>query len=297
MGSPAGHRGAEPTSAPGSDPVGQPTAPARDLADILREAGVEASGRGGRRRRTDDNDESDGAPDPPRMDTAPVLTRPSVNRGWAPVTWPPAADSAPDADPWPSAAQAAEVGHADEAAQTPTALPAPGTDGADRSYDAADRSYDRADRSYDDTDSTDGWGGPGAAEHGTGSANAAAVHVPAHAIRSASPMSTAAAPDSDPDDPDRPTTGGIGAWVILVVELLAALGLGVAVWFAFSALWELLPFAAAFAGPLVVTGLVAVAGALRARTGRNPLGLPTLCILVFAGMVLVVLPAATVVVP
>ncbi len=104
-----------------------------------------------------------------------------------------------------------------------------------------------------------------------------------------------------PEDPEEdaavPLPSGALSWAVLVVELLAALGLGVAAWYAFSALWDLLPYVAVFAGPLVVTGLVAVAGALRARTGRNPLGLPTLCILVFAGTVLVVLPAATLIVP
>jgi hypothetical protein len=109
----------------------------------------------------------------------------------------------------------------------------------------------------------------------------------------------ATAPEDDPDEEDSavPRTSGVLSWAILGVELLAALGLGVAAWYAFSALWDLLPYVAAFAGSLVVTGLVAVAGALRARTGRNPLGLPTLCILVFAGTVLVVLPAATLIVP
>jgi len=103
--------------------------------------------------------------------------------------------------------------------------------------------------------------------------------------------------DDDEIDSVVPVRGGVASWTILAVELLAALGLGVAAWYAFSAVWELLPYVAAFAGPLVVTGLVAVAGALRSRTGRNPLGLPTLCILVFAGTVLVVLPAATVIIP
>jgi len=117
-----------------------------------------------------------------------------------------------------------------------------------------------------------------------------------HANRSASPVATAA-PTEDDTDAAQPPRGGVASWAILAVELLAALGLGVAAWYAFSAVWELLPYVAAFAGPLVVTGLVAVAGALRARTGRNPLGLPTLCILVFAGTVLVVLPAATVIIP
>ncbi|MDQ3735651.1 MAG: hypothetical protein M3400_16920 [Actinomycetota bacterium] len=118
-----------------------------------------------------------------------------------------------------------------------------------------------------------------------------------HANRSPSPLASSPAEDPEETDAALPLRGGVASWAILAVELLAALGLGVGAWYAFSALWELLPYVAAFSGPLVVTGLVAVAGALRARTGRNPLGLPTLCILVLAGMVLVVLPAATVIIP
>jgi len=120
---------------------------------------------------------------------------------------------------------------------------------------------------------------------------------PSHGLRSRSPL--ALEPPEEPEDESSAVAlhSGVASWAILGVELLAALGLGVGVWYAFSALWDLLPYVAAFAGPLVVTGLVAVAGALRARTGRNPLGLPTLCILVFAGMVLVILPAATLIVP
>ena len=120
---------------------------------------------------------------------------------------------------------------------------------------------------------------------------------PSHANRSASPLASSLPEDPEEAESALPLRGGAASWAILAVELVAALGLGVAAWYAFSALWELLPYVAAFAGPLVITGLVAVAGALRARTGRNPLGLPTLCILVFAGTVLVVLPAATVIIP
>ncbi len=131
----------------------------------------------------------------------------------------------------------------------------------------------------------------------TGAAGNGGPSAPAHANRSPSPLAPAPAEDPDETESAVPLQSGAISWAILVVELLAALGLGVAAWYAFSALWDLLPYAAALAGPLVVTGLVAVAGALRARTGRNPLGLPTLCILVFAGTVLVVLPAATLIVP
>ncbi|MDQ4039174.1 MAG: hypothetical protein M3313_12715, partial [Actinomycetota bacterium] len=132
---------------------------------------------------------------------------------------------------------------------------------------------------------------------GLRSADSTATAGTSHANRSPSPVATTPPAEQDQDAVVLPLRGGVASWVILAVELLAALGLGVAAWYAFSAVWELLPYVAAFAGPLVVTGLVAVAGALRARTGRNPLGLATLCILVFAGTVLVVLPAATVIVP
>lgn len=130
-----------------------------------------------------------------------------------------------------------------------------------------------------------------------GPVEAPSTSTTSHANRSASPVATTPAADEDEIASAVPVRGGVASWAILAVELLAALGLGVAAWYAFSAVWELLPYVAAFAGPLVVTGLVAVAGALRSRTGRNPLGLPTLCILVFAGTVLVVLPAATVIIP
>ncbi len=145
------------------------------------------------------------------------------------------------------------------------------------------------------TTATNGRQPPSAAA--TGAFGNGGPPAPAHANRSPSPLAPAPADDPSEDDSAVALHSGAISWAILVVELLAALGLGVAAWYAFSALWELLPYAAALAGPLVVTGLVAVAGALRARTGRNSLGLPTLCILVFAGTVLVVLPAATLIVP
>lgn len=252
-----------------------PSSPARGLADILREAGVPAAGRGGRRRRADDEtDAADTAgPDPgdslnrqttftngspselpwSRTDTAPVLTD-----GWSSLS-----------TGWPDEASARTSSRIDTAHDADTA------DNADNADTAA---------TADTADST------------VGPVDSGSTAAASHTTRSPSPVSTTPPPEADPEDAVAAPSAAIG-WAILLVEVLAAFGLGVAVWYAFSALWDLLPYVAAFAGPLVVTGLVAVAGALRARTGRNPLGLPTLCILVFAGTVLVVLPAATLVVP
>ena len=71
-----------------------------------------------------------------------------------------------------------------------------------------------------------------------------------------------------------------------------AAAVGVGVYFAFTVLWEMLPHLAVVASPLVVTGLVAGVGAWRQRSGRGPLGIRLLALLVFAGTVLTILPAA-----
>ena len=55
------------------------------------------------------------------------------------------------------------------------------------------------------------------------------------------------------------------------------------VYFAFTVLWEMLPHLAVVASPLVVTGLVAGVGAWRQRSGRGPLRIRLLALLVFAG--------------
>jgi len=299
----------------------------RGLADILREAGISAAGAGGRRRRRDDADPvyetaaggtrrdrdidqtaettydfttveaadpfrtdvgglssylltdtptADRSPDPPpRTDTGPVLTH-----GWAtPGTgWPEVGARAR-----PTLDSPYSTGRPPAPALTPAAVRPPAAAGGPRQPPVrtpapavtatASVSPSHANRP---------------AEAGSAS--------PSHANRASSPAARTPA-EPDQEESALPLRGGAVSWAILIVELLAALGLGIAAWYAFSALWELLPFVAAFAGPLVVTGLVAVAGALRARTGRNPLGLPTLCILVFAGTVLVVLPATTVILP
>ncbi|MGY1837795.1 MULTISPECIES: hypothetical protein [unclassified Modestobacter] len=91
-----------------------------------------------------------------------------------------------------------------------------------------------------------------------------------------------------------PVSGPQGAlaWVRFVGELVVALAVGIGLYFAFTLLWELMPYAALVAAPLVVTGLVAGAAAWRQRQGQGPLPVRLLAGLLLAGTVLVIAPAA-----
>lgn len=332
--------------------------PARGLADILREAGIDAAGTGGRRRRRDnthtaDDEDSDtteapvvGVGDGQRSTvqnaesdvgglSAYFLTRSDLATPEHPAPGPPDAMAAPDptapapktatpkaATPKPPTPKAPAARAPAARAPTPktAAARAPAARPRDRETPAIVPAALLPPRTDTGPVPTVGWssrgtgwpesstaasttGGPLSTSLATASspanqsAESTSTSGTSHANRSASPVATTPPVDDDEIDAGVPARGGVASWAILAVELLAALGLGVAAWYAFSAVWELLPYVAAFAGPLVVTGLVAVAGALRSRTGRNPLGLPTLCVLVFAGTVLVVLPAATVIIP
>lgn len=82
------------------------------------------------------------------------------------------------------------------------------------------------------------------------------------------------------------------AWLRFAGELVIALAVGVGVYFAFTVLWEMLPYAAVVAAPVVVAGLVAGVSMWRTRLGRNPVGGRLLVVLVFAGTLLTIAPAA-----
>jgi hypothetical protein len=135
----------------------------------------------------------------------------------------------------------------------------------------------------------------------TGTAPAAAAAeptaAPARGARAATP------PRSDPatgpipvvrpeGDAAEATPAGPAAWLRFAGELVVAAAVGVGVYFAFTVLWEMLPHLAVVASPLVVTGLVAGVSAWRQRSGRGPVGIRMLALLVFAGTVLTILPAA-----
>ncbi|MEX5717527.1 hypothetical protein [Geodermatophilus maliterrae] len=85
---------------------------------------------------------------------------------------------------------------------------------------------------------------------------------------------------------------GVVAWLRFAAELVLALAAGVGIYFLSTVVWEQLPQVAVVLAPLAVTGLVAGVGAWRQRTGREPTGLRLVAVLVFAGTLLTIAPAA-----
>jgi hypothetical protein len=97
----------------------------------------------------------------------------------------------------------------------------------------------------------------------------------------------------DRADAPLPTRGeGVLAWARFAGELAIALAAGVGIYFAFTVLWQLMPYVAVVAAPLTVTALVAGVSAWRHRRGQGQLGVRLLAVLLFAGTLLVVAPAA-----
>jgi hypothetical protein len=82
------------------------------------------------------------------------------------------------------------------------------------------------------------------------------------------------------------------AWTRFAGELVIALAAGVGIYFLFTVIWETLPHLAVVVAPLAVTGLVAGVGAYRHKVARDPVGPKLLAVLVFAGTLLTVAPAA-----
>jgi ABC-type Na+ efflux pump permease subunit len=104
----------------------------------------------------------------------------------------------------------------------------------------------------------------------------------------------AAADDGYGTDVDQAPTAGQSAlaWARFAGELLLAVAVGVGTYFAFTVLWELVPYVALVAAPLALTGLVAGVAAWRHRREQAQLGVRLLAVLVFAGTLLVIAPAA-----
>lgn len=96
----------------------------------------------------------------------------------------------------------------------------------------------------------------------------------------------------DADDLDATPRESALAWLRFGAELVIALAAGVGVYFAATVLWETVPHVAALLAPLVVAGLVGGVGAWRHRQGREPVGPRLLAMLVFAGTLLTIFPAA-----
>jgi hypothetical protein len=96
----------------------------------------------------------------------------------------------------------------------------------------------------------------------------------------------------DADDLDSTPQESALAWLRFAGELIIALAAGVGVYLAATLLWENIPHVAVLLAPIAVSGLVTGVGMWRQRQGREPVGPRLLAILVFAGTLLTIAPAA-----
>jgi hypothetical protein len=117
--------------------------------------------------------------------------------------------------------------------------------------------------------------------------------VEAHPVTGPIPVqrATAAAVQAQQEAPLTAKQSAI-AWIRFIGELVVALAVGIGLYFAFTVLWELMPYAALVAAPVTVTGLVAGVAAWRQKRGQGALGVRLLAVLLLAGTVLVIAPAA-----
>jgi hypothetical protein len=82
------------------------------------------------------------------------------------------------------------------------------------------------------------------------------------------------------------------AWLRFAGELVVALAAGIGVFFAATLLWEMAPYVALLLVPIAVAGLVAGVSMWRQRQGQEPPGPRLLALLVLAGTLLTIVPAA-----
>ncbi len=107
------------------------------------------------------------------------------------------------------------------------------------------------------------------------------------------PIPKVVLPKDDPADAEPLSASQAAvAWARFAGELLVALAVGVGLYYLFTVLWELQPYVAVVAAPLAITGLVGGVSAWRQRQGQGPVGLRLLLVLLFAGTLLCVVPAA-----
>ncbi|GAB3194563.1 hypothetical protein GCM10027261_12790 [Geodermatophilus arenarius] len=267
------------------DPGRGPETGGRPLADILREAGIEAP-RSVRRRRGDTGDipikqrrrdpDAEDGPNPGRRagDTGrvPGAGRPSPDTGPVADTGRPARDRAAEK----AAARAERAGRAEKAAE-------------------------RAGRTRDTGRVA---GAPAGDGRGPAEPSTAAIPgirpsrkpgVPGASAEPApatGPIPVARAGETEVLDEPLGAKEGALAWLRFAGELVLALAAGVGIYFLATVVWEQVPQVAVVLAPLAVTGLVAGVGAWRQRTGREPTGLRLVAVLVFAGTLLTIAPAA-----
>jgi hypothetical protein len=303
-----------------------PDTAGRSLAEILREAGIEAPRSGRRQRRWDDPDD-DVVPQrragPPRTDDAAFGRRASDVRV--------ADESMPRRRPAPEPSTAA-IPNLRGPSRTPD-VPGPSTPpvgarprrpddrstGRSRPVDLdrerlTDRDRDRlADRGRDraaEPDRRAGRAGGRGRDHerptdrrrpaepeveSTGRvADRPLGRRPIDPHPSTGPIPVVRGGDAVLDDDEAGPRESATAWLRFAGELIIALAAGVGVYLLATVLWEQLPYLAVVLTPLAVTGLVAGVSVFRRRLGHESMGVPLLAVLVFAGALLTVMPAVTV---
>ena len=258
-----------------AEPDWNPDTAGRSLAEILREAGIESASRAARRRSWDDPEETGIRQ---RRAEAAAADRAGYGRRKSDhsLDEPPPVRDRPDfSRPAPEPSTAAIPGLRPErkpGVPSSTAHPSAPVDldrraGAPAGQRAADRTSQRASQRVAQR-------APRVDEHpSTG---------PIPVVR----------PEDIEEDLDTTPKESALAWLRFAGELVIALAAGVGVYFAATLLWEQLPHLAVFLAPLAVAGLVAGVSLWRQRQGRDPIGPTLLALLVFAGTLLTIAPAA-----
>jgi hypothetical protein len=266
-----------------AEPDWNPDTGGRSLAEILREAGIESANRAARRRSWDDPEETGirqrraeaaaaGRPElgrrkSDRADEAPVPERRGAPDRRAASDRRPAADprAMRRAEPGPTTAAIPGI-RPDRKPGVPAGAMPSGPVQTRRTEPPAPRSTER-------------------------SAQRAAP-VETHPSTGPIPVVRPEQFD-DADDLDATPQESALAWLRFAGELIIALAAGVGVYFAATLLWENMPHVAVLLAPLAVTALVTGVGVWRQKQGREPVGPRLLAILVFAGTLLTIAPAAS----
>ena len=259
---------------PGSRGEGRrdPETGGRPLADILREAGVESPTRG--RRRRGDELEDTGVRQRGTGDTGRVADRREFGRR--------AGDRAGDAAP-SAPVPDRRVGRRQPEPSTaaipglrPSRKPGvPGGSPAGTSGDGSAREAQPRERAPRERASRAGLAEKVASAPQTG---------PIPVVRADDPPLL--------EDEGLAPREGVMAWLRFGGELVLALAAGVGIYFLFTMLWQQLPYLAVLLAPVAVAGLVGGVGAWRQRQDREPAGVRVVAVLVFAGTLLTIAPAA-----
>lgn len=301
----------------------------RSLAEILREAGIESATRASRRKRWDDPDEaglrqrraeaaadtsaatgygrrrSDLETAEPERERTPRAPRdsPALPDARERREAPPMRETRPPRDPREPRSVAANPSTAAIPGLRPDRKPGvPGTPAPENR---------ESDRRHADRRQTD------RREPGRRATDRRGTDHPLDERRPAEPIPQRSGPGrSSRRDEQHPSTGPIPvvrgddledadldgspqesalAWLRFAGELVIALAVGIGVYFAATVLWENIPYLAVLLAPVAVSGLVAGVGAWRARMGREPVTARLLAVLVLAGTLLTIVPAASVI--